>query len=60
MYTEKIRGEWWILPESYGPYDTKAEAESDRRGIERFRRDFARAERGEIGPEWISVDSKPA
>ena len=30
MYTEKIRGEWWILPDSYGPYDTKAEAESDR------------------------------
>lgn len=28
---------WWIVNEGedYGPYDTKAEAEEDRRGLER-------------------------
>lgn len=33
-------GKWWILdeddPEPIGPYDTRAEAETDARGLRRF------------------------
>ena len=40
MRIEKIDGEWWIIDtpegvEPMGPYRTKAEAEEDRRGVER-------------------------
>jgi len=39
---ERIAGHWWIVGDEefgpYGPYETKAEAEEDRRGIKRFDR----------------------
>jgi len=38
--TEKREGEWWVTGilgvEDCGPYSTRADAESDRRGMERF------------------------
>lgn len=38
MRTVQVNGIWiiWNDYESYGPYTTKAEAESDRIGMERF------------------------
>jgi hypothetical protein len=40
MKIKKKDSGWWIIDENdaYGPYDTKADAESDARGIERFYR----------------------
>jgi hypothetical protein len=48
---------WWItdLPDNepdVGPYDTKAEAEDDRRGLERF---FKYADR----PGFVTCDNTP-
>jgi hypothetical protein len=48
LSTQHINGAWWILglpcstpddTDRCGPYDTKAEAVDDRRGLERFYRD---------------------
>ena len=40
MRVEQKHGSWWIVEipdcDDCGPYSTKAEAESDRRGMERF------------------------
>ena len=41
MTTERRGNEWWIIDptgamDDMGPYQTKADAESDRRGVERF------------------------
>jgi hypothetical protein len=42
MTCKKIDGKWWITgvpgmePPGCGPYDTRDEAEGDRRGLERF------------------------
>lgn len=41
MQTEKRTDGWWIVgvPDTItecGPYDTKSEAESDKRGLQRF------------------------
>ena len=43
MQIEKRDDGWWITnvpdwPEGCGPYDTKAEAVADRRGMNRFKR----------------------
>jgi predicted secreted protein len=40
MHTDLVDGEWWIvgMPDcpDCGPYETKAEADSDRIGMARF------------------------
>jgi hypothetical protein len=42
MKVQRMAGKWYITgdpdmePPGYGPYDTKDEAESDRRGLERY------------------------
>ena len=42
MKVQRVAGNWYITgdpdmePPGYGPYDTKDEAESDRRGLERY------------------------
>lgn len=40
MKAKKLDGRWWLInvPDSvteYGPYDTRAEAEESKRGLER-------------------------
>lgn len=61
----KRRGGWWIagLPvepaddpdrAECGPYRTRAEADSDRRGLERF---YAREAKGRL---WMTSESKRA
>ena len=48
LETQYINGGWWVVglpqtapgdPAECGPYDTKADAESDRRGLARFYRE---------------------
>ncbi len=38
LRTKKMGAKWWIVGDEedgpYGPYDTKADADSDRRGIQ--------------------------
>ena len=60
LTTEKRPSGWWILgleedgqPLDCGPYTTKADAESDRRGMERF-------DRYEDRPGYVTTDARPA
>ncbi|KKM27170.1 hypothetical protein LCGC14_1577440 [marine sediment metagenome] len=57
MTTERREnGEWWVIDptgilDDMGPYRTKADAESDRRGVERFNR-------FENRPGFVTVDDR--
>jgi len=51
LKVKKIGKKWWIVGDedygAYGPYDTKHEAESDRRGVLRCLREMEEDERKE-------------
>ena len=53
LRTARLGRYWWIVGDEedgpYGPYDTRAEAEDDRKGIRRFER----------FPDDVSVDLPP-
>ena len=53
LKTRKLGSHWWITGDDEdgpcGPYDTKAEAESDRKGLIRFNR-------YEDNPEYVTTD----
>ena len=53
LRTARLGRYWWIVGDEedgpYGPYDTRAEAEDDRKGVLRF----------EKFPDDISIDPPP-